>query len=305
MADFNWDRPVIIIGAGRSGSTMLSALLGEHPDIYAVGETSFVLNRVWAAYFERPEYVLRWRVRKLIQSRRPEWREMLAYEYLKKADHLPEANALRPAIEEAESRRIALCTGRYMAESLVPPELRKRFWSFKEIWNGSPDFPHGWQVHNQAFPSARYIHIIRHPQSWVLSYFENLGATPNKADVLFALGSWVSMVRTAQKQAVHGDRYLQIRYEDLVGEPEANIRRLLAFLELDDHPRCHQAMGIRYVPTRGELTLPSLSQSDWNSVEGLVELAASLDYDIKADAGGMEFSPQESWTRRVARAFGF
>src|SRR3546814_10438462 len=94
-------------------------------------------------------------------------------------------------INKAEEARLSQCLGRFMAESLVPPEIRRPFWSFKEIWKGSQSFPYGWRCHDLAFPRARYVHVIRHPLTWVQSYFANLGAKPLKDDVIFSLKTWV------------------------------------------------------------------------------------------------------------------
>ena len=47
---FDATSPVIIVGAGRSGTTRLAATLGEHPDFYMIGEMSFLLPRLWATF---------------------------------------------------------------------------------------------------------------------------------------------------------------------------------------------------------------------------------------------------------------
>jgi len=41
-------RPIIIIGSGRSGSSLLNGVLGEHPDILMLGETRFAFPRIWS-----------------------------------------------------------------------------------------------------------------------------------------------------------------------------------------------------------------------------------------------------------------
>jgi Sulfotransferase family len=77
----DWTSPVIIVGAGRSGTTRLAATLGAHRDLYMIGETSFLLPRLWATFFERPAYVRMWRLSKLAHQSRPGWRQMPWFEF--------------------------------------------------------------------------------------------------------------------------------------------------------------------------------------------------------------------------------
>src|SRR4051812_1970161 len=41
--------PVLIIGAGRSGSSLLDATLGSHPQIRMLGEMQYAIPRLWDA----------------------------------------------------------------------------------------------------------------------------------------------------------------------------------------------------------------------------------------------------------------
>lgn len=277
---FEWDRPIIIIGAGRSGSTMLSAVLGEHPDVYAAGETSFLLNRLWEEFFRRPEYVNDYRVWKLIKNTRAEWRDMLWHPFGQVLrDERICTKELTNAIYISEEKRLSECLGRFMAESLVPPELRRRFWSFKEIWNGSTSFPYGWDRHNLAFPKARFVHIVRHPWTWARSYFLNMKTVPSKSDFMFALSNWVSMVETACQQEALGSRYTMIRLEDIKADPAAAVRTLLSFLELPDNARCHAAVGHVYLPSNGQLELPRLSTAELDDIRGLTSVMRCFGYE--------------------------
>jgi len=281
--EFEWDRPIIIIGAGRSGTTMLSAVLGEHPDVYAAGETSFLLMRLWEEFFRRPEYVNEFRISKLIKNTRAEWRDML---WLPFRQMLTEgeirAEELANAICISEEKRLSQCLGRFMAESLVPPELRRRFWSFKEIWNGSTSFPYGWDRHNLAFPKARFVHIVRHPWMWARSYFLNMKEVPSKNDFIFALSNWVSMVETACQQEPLGSRYTMVKLEDFKADPVSSVSALLSFLELPDNARCHAAAGYEYLPSHGNLALPRLSDKEVESIPRLVSLMERFGYSPPA-----------------------
>ena len=86
------------------------------------------------------------------------------------------------------------------------------------------------------FQDARYIHLVRHPlasiRSWKSSHFEQvLHAPPRSA----AEVNWLLSHQNILKLLGHlgDDRLIQIRYEDLVTEPEPTMRRLADFLGVD------------------------------------------------------------------------
>jgi hypothetical protein len=45
-------QPIILVGAGRSGTTLLTRLFDQHPDIDFRGETAFLLPRLWLEIWE-------------------------------------------------------------------------------------------------------------------------------------------------------------------------------------------------------------------------------------------------------------
>ena len=156
--DLEWDSPIIVVGAGRSGSTLVSEIVGAHPKVYNAGETSFLLNRLWDEFFAKPEYVNLYRTTHLLQEKLslevPE-RDCGSFHNLmneaRTGKHIDRLNA----INEKEEIRLSRVLGRYVSESLVPPQLNPKYWTFKEIWNGSSSFPYGWRRHEFAFPHAR------------------------------------------------------------------------------------------------------------------------------------------------------
>ena len=73
------------------------------------------------------------------------------------------------------------------------------------------------------FPDAKVIHVTRNPYDTVASLVRR-GLTP-----FFAAGMWI--YNTASALKVEGsERYLAIRYEDFVENPEGEITRLLNFI---------------------------------------------------------------------------
>lgn len=93
-----------------------------------------------------------------------------------------------------------------------------------------------------ALPNARIIHCRRDPADTALSIM--LAALqPHKLfssapdDLRFAMQEYGRLMAHA-RAVLPADRFLELRYEDLVAAPEAQLRRVLAFCGLDFAPAC-------------------------------------------------------------------
>jgi hypothetical protein len=92
----------------------------------------------------------------------------------------------------------------------------------------------------RAFPDARYVHIVRDGRDAALSMLAmrrkprfNLARPRGVGDFACA---WQKEIRGARAFGV-GHPYLELRYEDLVAEPEARLRDVCAFLDIEFEPR--------------------------------------------------------------------
>jgi hypothetical protein len=86
-----------------------------------------------------------------------------------------------------------------------------------------------------VLPEARFIHIIRDGRDVALAATERGYGPPTISGVAFAWKRWVMAGRNAG-HALGADRYIELRYEDLIDDPEHALRRLCEFVELDFHP---------------------------------------------------------------------
>jgi hypothetical protein len=89
----------------------------------------------------------------------------------------------------------------------------------------------------RAVGEARFVHVIRDGRDVALSRIrwrqERSGRTP---PVRRMARRWREAITVAREQARRVDHYLEVRYEDLVAEPEATLRRICDFAELDYDP---------------------------------------------------------------------
>ena len=73
-----------------------------------------------------------------------------------------------------------------------------------------------------VLPEARFVHVIRDGRDVALSMMD---VPWGPATVAEAAEMWVRDIRRARRQAKRLGHYMELRYEDLVGEPEACLRR--------------------------------------------------------------------------------
>jgi hypothetical protein len=93
-------------------------------------------------------------------------------------------------------------------------------------------------VLERLFPDARYVHLIRDGRDAARSFLQmpqgvvtRTWAHPRSvADFACQWRTEVEEARRLGRRA--GARYLEVRYEDLVAEPERELRRICTFAEL-------------------------------------------------------------------------
>jgi hypothetical protein len=279
-AGIDFTAPIIIVGPGRSGTTMLGAALGEHHDFYMIGETQFLLQRLWSTFCEHKDYVNYKRFSSLAQQTRSDWSDLPWYTFATKiighnldgrlGDEFAE-------LESAEQGRAMREMGASFARLLIPPALNKRRWGFQEIWLGSDSFPHSLELYRIAFPHALYLQSVRNPFSYVTSNLNTSGKPATSERVKYELNQWLKMTHYARSFADTG-RYLEFHYEDLVGDGGRTAERVFDFCGLDLIERCRRALSIRHLPSSGQNSSIEHVEDYLVSVPGLMKEMTSLGY---------------------------
>jgi hypothetical protein len=101
------------------------------------------------------------------------------------------------------------------------------------IWGDkSPSYVDDLPLIDRLFPAARVLHLVRDVRDYCLSIHDAWGK-----DMRRAAQRWVDGVRTARRDgAALGERYMELRYEDLLQDPETELRRVCRFLEVEFQP---------------------------------------------------------------------
>jgi hypothetical protein len=109
-----------------------------------------------------------------------------------------------------------------------------------------------------VFPGAAILHTVRNPMDTCLSGFMQFFDLGN--EYAFDLADLGKLYCRYRAMMDHWDRVLpgrviDVSYEDLVAEPETNIRRLLVACGLPWHPRC-----LAFHETERKITTASADQ---------------------------------------------
>jgi Sulfotransferase family len=191
-----------VVGVGRSGTTLLRLMLDAHPELAIGPETQFVADLI---HLEDP-------VGAILGSRT--WSDfgLDPDEFARRAADRDLAGVLRAFY------------------SLYAESQGKRRWGEK-----TPAYVRNMDSIAAVLPEARFVHLIRDGRDVALSRRKRgMGADKPMAKTATL---WRRRIEDARRQALGlEDRYLELRYEDLVADPEPPLRRICEFIELDFDP---------------------------------------------------------------------
>jgi hypothetical protein len=249
--------PAFICGHPKSGTSLVKGLLDSHPQLIVYPEeTQFfrevlpqIANLEYREATRRAEelllHIFRWD-----QSREDESqigfedRDYSAFSFEGIVGHYRDALASLP--QNCASILSAAMIAFGLESNQVTQQSRR--WVEKTPYN---------ELHTdelfQLWPEARCIHITRDPRDNFASYVRK---HPDWLPEVFAY-SWrksASLGRLNQERFGR-DKYLLLRFEELIGDLDASLARLRSFLEIEDH---------------ASLKIPSRAGSAWkgNSMFG-------------------------------------
>lgn len=203
-----------VVGKERSGTTLLQIMLNAHPNIVAPPESRFIiLLQPWYGY------VRKWTERNIKDFCRDIFKEPLFRNRWRLRQHELEAT-LMPLREQLTYP--LLCK---IVFYLFAPEGK----DIKLFFDKNPVYYYFLPELEKLFPEAKFIHIVR-------DYRDNMSSHKrvfNLQDAGDLAYKWVKVNRLIEgrKKELPG-RYLTIKYESLVSEPEESMKAACAFLGL-------------------------------------------------------------------------
>ena len=200
-----------VVGAARSGTTLLRLMLDSHPQLAIPPETHF-LSKLHSQSPRNPAEFLS------VLRASPRWRDW----QLDGAELERELERLQPfTVSEA----LRTFYGAYSRR------FGKSRWGDK-----TPAYAERLEMIERLLPEAAFIHIVRDPRDVVLSIISAGAPWWGSQDPREAAERWSERVRTCRAQGARARRYLEVRYEDLIRSPTRILRNLCEFLELEWDP---------------------------------------------------------------------
>ena len=198
--------PIFIVGTGRSGTTLLRLMLNAHPRIHLTHEASFYVGRQFIP-------------RRFSAS---DWLE-LYFQSFSFAWLLIHPDEIREDLAKTHPEG---------APREAFPDAYRSIMRAKAAHYDRPRYGDKTPFHAsyvgqilKDFPDARIIHILRDPRPTILSL----------RDMPWAPRSWILnnryLHRLAKDIAPHRSQIHEVRLEDLLAEPEREMRAILEFVD--------------------------------------------------------------------------
>ncbi len=203
----------IVVGAPRSGTTLLRMMLDSHPELAVPPETGFLVPalRIWGPSVYRRRAFFR------LVTGSPAW-----------GDHGVPADDFWRQLESVEP--FSVSEGLRCFYRTYAARFGKARWGDK-----TPIYGLYILGIEQLLPEARFIHLIRDGRDVALSLRE-VWFSPSR-DMRELARYWRRHVSTTRAQGGSCRHYLEVRFEDLVRDPASTLKGICAFCGLSYDPR--------------------------------------------------------------------
>lgn len=266
--------PVFVVGCHRSGTTLLGAMIGGHPEVITIPEAQFVAELIPSDAATHPI-----QPSAIIDAIEEHWRYKIWRFDLK--GKRPEPKGLDGAYADA----IRWLVGEY-AET--HGRQSPRYWVDHQPGHGQY-----LARLDRHFPKLKVIHIVRDGRAVAASLMP-LDWGPN--EIHSAAYFWEQRLAWCLGAAAYlgQERVLLIRYEDVLLEPEKSMRRVAEFLGLPFHEDMLHGKG---------LSVPKFTIQNHQLVGSLPDPARIDDWKTRLTQRQIEIF--EAITGDLLRYFGY
>lgn len=221
--------PFFVVGAQRSGTTMLRLMLDSHPLIAVPFESGFIVD-FHARLAEYADLALPSSRARLLD-------DIARHPLVRKGNLVPDPQAVLDSVPRSYAALVDAIFRTYAARE------GKARWGDK-----TPSYVTDIDVLRRLFPRCRVVHLVRDGRDVALS---NRNVDWGIRSLPRVASDWRWKTVLAHKVgALLGDDYCLVRYEDLVREPAATLARIADFLGV-----AYDACMLRYAE-HGEARMP-------------------------------------------------
>src|SRR6266498_23106 len=275
------NKPIFIVGSGRSGSTILTWCLGQHPNNVPQEESN------WLGPFAIDAAVSYQR-----GSIRGE-RGQLSANFIQREEFLSHFGQAINELIVSHRSKFEDVNRRQQAGWYPPPFRISRVADEpKTRWvDGTPEYSFYICGLRKLFPQALFIHIFRDVTSVVRSmlHFHHVSEQSLVANVQEAYSYWLRTVSNCllAERAYGPSVVFRIRHSDLVGAPEDTLRSIFSFLSEPFAPECLEPLAQRI----NSSNVPADFQIDDRGTDpSLVQQAMRLSREVEESSQPLETS---------------
>ena len=249
------DRPIFVVGAARSGTTMLAHILRRHSRLAFLDEP----NHIWRYGNEgrdhdvlTPDDLSENIARHIRQSFARFVYEQGKERLLDKTPH----NSLRMEFVAAvfpngkfvhmirDGRDVALSAARQWRGGVGQGETRPPTARVQRLWKRTRKL---WAARGEALRHAPRVYLRKALVEWARVLFphhtyvwgprfpgiEAVARTYSLLETCAIQWDWCVRAAMSAGRRMGDDQYLEVRFEEFLAHPEEHTRRILAFLELE------------------------------------------------------------------------
>jgi len=202
--------PFFILGCVRSGTTLLRDILRQHPRLESPEETHFFR---WSDPYGSPRYNKNYIGAKLFKDHR-------------ELDGISD--------EEFHGCRAMARDRKDMSDFYGKYYLAAQNNIHGRWFDKTPQNVYCILLLGYMYPTAKFIHIYRNPLNVVSSLKE--GKVMAKHDTKGGVNYWMEsmiMINEYKKMPGGADRFIEIKYEDMVSSPKKHIDSIFEFIKED------------------------------------------------------------------------
>lgn len=204
MSSARVDDKLFFIGScGRSGSTLLKAVLNNHSQIHIPAETFFYISIVPKSNAQNTEAMIdfllsKWWIKEMKVSKHEVLNRLMYYDRYSAWDSI----FLSLIDTLSKNKKASLFGEKSPAHITLATDLLNKY------------------------PHSKFIHILRDPRAVFVSY-RNVDVGTNQVSAV--INQWNNAFKIHQK-LINNARYYYLTYEELVLDPESSIKKLCSFL---------------------------------------------------------------------------
>lgn len=256
-------RPIFIVGEGRSGTTLLRNMLSHHPNLWAVPKESYIFVDKWPQanpFFKAKDFEQRVKAVYISMHR-----------VLPKAKKILSSGEIPAELEEGYQDFINSLAYKDLKKDASHLEIFDQICLHKSFQKGAKRFVEKTPFHLyyskeiwQSYPQAKIIAIYRDPRAVNASWLKHRQSKSLMGNCL----SWQKAMQEIYRleETASREKFISISFEDLIASPQNCMEKICDFIaeDFDAQMLSEEKINSSYEDS-SDLRFNSSAQDRWKS----------------------------------------